>query len=69
MFEIADNSFARKPEPVSRVRRHPAILRASSPVVASVLSLLMITTTCKLPCGMSAIRIPATALKRAEASP
>jgi len=44
MFETADNSSAREPEPVSRVRRHPAILRASSLVVASVLSLLMITT-------------------------
>jgi multidrug resistance efflux pump len=42
MFETADNSSARKPEPVSRVRRHPVILRASSLVVASVLSLLLI---------------------------
>jgi hypothetical protein len=44
MFETADNSSAREPEPVSRVRHHPAILRASSLVVASVLSPLMITT-------------------------
>src|SRR5260370_14881078 len=44
MFETADNSSAREPEPVSRVRRHPTILRVSSLVVASVLSLLMITT-------------------------
>jgi multidrug resistance efflux pump len=42
MFETVDSSSAGKPEPVSRVRRHPAILRVSSLVVASVLSLLLI---------------------------
>jgi multidrug resistance efflux pump len=42
MLETVDSSSAGKPEPVSRVRRHPAILRVSSLVVASVLSLLLI---------------------------
>jgi multidrug resistance efflux pump len=42
MFETDDSSSAGKPEPVSRARRHPAILRVSSLVVASVLSLLLI---------------------------
>jgi multidrug resistance efflux pump len=42
MFETVDSSSAGKPEPVSRARRHPAILRVSSLVVASVLSLLLI---------------------------
>jgi multidrug resistance efflux pump len=42
MFETVNSSSAGKPEPVSRVRRHPVILRVSSLVVASVLSLLLI---------------------------
>jgi multidrug resistance efflux pump len=42
MFETVDSSSAGKPDPVSRARRHPAILRVSSLVVASVLSLLLI---------------------------
>ena len=42
MFETVDSSSAGKPEPVSRARRHPVILRVSSLVVASVLSLLLI---------------------------
>jgi multidrug resistance efflux pump len=42
MFETDDSSSAGKPEPVSRARRHPVILRVSSLVVASVLSLLLI---------------------------
>jgi multidrug resistance efflux pump len=37
-----DSSSAEKSEPVSRTRRHPVILRVSSLVVASVLSLLLI---------------------------
>src|SRR4030081_2666766 len=42
MFEtVDDSSSAEKPEPVSRARRHPVILRVSSLVVASVLSLLL----------------------------
>jgi multidrug resistance efflux pump len=41
MFETVDSSSAGKPEP-SRDRRHPVILRVSSLVVASVLSLLLI---------------------------
>src|SRR6202171_177920 len=44
MPENVDHSSARKPQTVSRAGRHPMILRASSLVVASVLSLLMITT-------------------------
>src|ERR1700712_2764005 len=44
MLETVDGSSARNPEPVSRANRHPMILRASSLVVASILSLLMITT-------------------------
>jgi multidrug resistance efflux pump len=44
MPENVDHSSARKPQTVSRASRHPMILRASSLVVASVLSLLMITT-------------------------
>jgi multidrug resistance efflux pump len=42
MFVTVDSSSAAKPEPVSRVRRHPVILRVSSLVVACVLSLLLI---------------------------
>src|ERR1700710_204439 len=42
MFETVDSSSAEKSEPVSRTRRHPVILRVSSLVVASVLSLLLI---------------------------
>jgi multidrug resistance efflux pump len=42
MFETVDSSSAENPEPVSRARRHPVILRVSSLVVASVLSLLLI---------------------------
>jgi multidrug resistance efflux pump len=42
MFETVDSSSAEKPEPVSRVRRHPVILRVSSLLVASMLSLLLI---------------------------
>jgi hypothetical protein len=42
MVETVDSSSARKPEPVSRARRHPMILRLSSLGVASVLSLLLI---------------------------
>jgi multidrug resistance efflux pump len=42
MFETVDSSSAEKPEAGSRVRRHPVILRVSSLVVASVLSLLLI---------------------------
>src|ERR1700716_3743029 len=44
MPENVDHSSARKTQRVSRTSRHPMILRASSLVVASVLSLLMITT-------------------------
>jgi len=44
MLETVDSNSARKPEPVPQAGRHPMILRASSLVVASVLSLLMITT-------------------------
>jgi multidrug resistance efflux pump len=42
MFETVDSSSKEKPEPVFRARRHPVILRVSSLVVASVLSLLLI---------------------------
>jgi hypothetical protein len=42
MFEIVDSSSAEKPQPVSRVRRHPVILRVSSLLVTSMLSLLLI---------------------------
>src|SRR3981081_1036593 len=44
MSENADRSSATKTPVASRASRHPAILRVSSLVVASVLSLLMITT-------------------------
>jgi multidrug resistance efflux pump len=44
MSENADRSSATKTPVASRANRHPAILRVSSLVVASVLSLLMITT-------------------------
>src|SRR6202022_2275291 len=44
MSENVDPSSARKTQAVSRAGRHPVILRVSSLVVASVLSLLMITT-------------------------
>jgi multidrug resistance efflux pump len=43
MFENTDSRPAGKPQAVSRASRHPMILRASSLVVASILSLLMIT--------------------------
>src|ERR1700716_2545488 len=43
MPENVDRSSARKPQAVSRASRHPMILRASSLVVASILSLLMLT--------------------------
>jgi multidrug resistance efflux pump len=43
MSENVDPSSARKTPAVSRAGRHPVILRVSSLVVASVLSLLMIT--------------------------
>lgn len=42
MSETADSNAATKSRPVSRARRHPAILRVSSFAVASVLSLLLI---------------------------
>jgi len=42
MPESVDRSSARKIQPVSRAGRHPVILRVSSFVVASVLSLLLI---------------------------
>src|ERR1700687_5645924 len=42
MSESADRSPARKPPPVSGASRHPMILRVSSLVVASILSLLLI---------------------------
>ena len=42
MFETVDSISAGKPEPVSRTRRHPMILRVSSLAVASMLSLLLI---------------------------
>src|ERR1700733_8120935 len=44
MFETVGGKSTGTSEAVSRVRRHPVILRTSSLVVASVLSLLMITT-------------------------
>src|ERR1700694_3523351 len=44
MSENVDPSSARKTQAVSRAGRHPVILRVSSLVVASVLSLLLITT-------------------------
>src|SRR6266436_7516979 len=44
MSENVNPSSARKTPAVSRVGRHPLILRVSSLAVASVLSLLMITT-------------------------
>src|ERR1700726_5235033 len=44
MSENVDPSSARKTPAVSRAGRHPVFLRVSSLVVASVLSLLMITT-------------------------
>ena len=44
MPENVDRSSARETAAVSRASRHPVILRVSSLVVASVLSLLMITT-------------------------
>src|ERR1700682_6843766 len=44
MPDNVDHSSAGKPQTASRAGRHPMILRASSLVVASVLSLLMITT-------------------------
>jgi multidrug resistance efflux pump len=44
MSENVDPSSARKTPAVSRAGRHPVILRVSSLVVASVLSLLLITT-------------------------
>jgi multidrug resistance efflux pump len=44
MPEKVDPSSARKTPAVSRAGRHPVILRVSSLVVASILSLLMITT-------------------------
>jgi multidrug resistance efflux pump len=42
MSESADRNSARKTQPVSRTGRHPMILRVSSLVVASILSLLLI---------------------------
>jgi multidrug resistance efflux pump len=42
MSETVNSCSAKNPEPVSRARRHPVILRVSSLVVASVLSLLLI---------------------------
>jgi len=42
MPESVDRSSARKTQPVSRTGRHPVILRVSSLVVASILSLLLI---------------------------
>jgi multidrug resistance efflux pump len=42
MFSTVEGNSATKTEPVSRARRHPVILRVSSLVVASVLSLLLI---------------------------
>src|SRR4030081_33967 len=42
MPENVDPSSARKTRPVSRVGRHPTILRVSSLAVASILSLLLI---------------------------
>jgi multidrug resistance efflux pump len=42
MPESVDHSSARKTRPVSRTGRHPVILRVSSLVVASILSLLLI---------------------------
>jgi multidrug resistance efflux pump len=44
MPEKVDHSSAREAPAVTRASRHPVILRVSSLVVASVLSLLMITT-------------------------
>jgi len=44
MPDKVDPSSARKAPTVSRAGRHPVILRVSSLVVASILSLLMITT-------------------------
>ena len=44
MPENADRSSARKTRPVSRVGRHPMILRVSSLAVASILSLLLINS-------------------------
>jgi biotin carboxyl carrier protein len=44
MPENVDRSSATKNPAVSQASRHPMILRVSSLVVASVLSLLMITT-------------------------
>ena len=44
MPENVDPSFARKTRPVSRVGRHPMILRVSSLAVASILSLLLINS-------------------------
>ena len=43
MSESVDRSSATKAGPVSQTHRHPMILRASSLVVASILSLLMLT--------------------------
>src|SRR5246500_4680475 len=43
MSESVDRSSATKAGPVSQTHRHPTILRASSLVVASILSLLMLT--------------------------
>ena len=43
MPENVDRSSARKAPAVSRANRHPMILRVSSLVVASILSLLMLT--------------------------
>src|ERR1700757_2462173 len=43
MSESVDRSSATKTGPVSQTHRHPMILRASSLVVASILSLLMLT--------------------------
>jgi len=42
MLETVDSISAGKTEPVSRVRRHPVILRVSSLMVASVLSLMLL---------------------------
>ena len=44
MPENVDHSSARSAQAGSRASRHPVILRVSSLVVASILSLLMITT-------------------------
>ena len=42
MPENVDRSSAAKARAVPQVNRHPMILRVSSPVVASILSLLML---------------------------